>query len=142
MTSLRHLYRLRIRSRPIIKKNIFIALNIVYRTNKYIIQLLVSTNMAYITITRPVIKDRPRSLLYRPNSLPHRPRSLAEFTKTGRYHSGRDPERPRSPATVLTDSKWVTTSHASLMIISHIQTIQCLLYCKTSQVNDNGYSTR
>ena len=39
---------------------------------------------------------RPRSLLYRPNSLPHRPRSLAEFTKTGRDHSGRDPERPSS----------------------------------------------
>ena len=58
------------------------------------IQLLVSINVAYITITRPVIKDRLRSLLYRPNSLQHRPRSLAEFTKTGR-----DPERPRSPAT-------------------------------------------
>ena len=78
-------------------KNIFIALNIVYRNNKYMKQLLVSVNMAYITITRPIIKDRPRSLLYRPNSLPHRLRSLAEFTKTGRDHSGRDPERPRSP---------------------------------------------
>ena len=75
-------------------KKICIALYIVYRNNKYMIQLLVSINVAYITITRPVIKDRPRSLLYRPNSQPHRPRSLAEFTKTGRDH-----ERPRSPAT-------------------------------------------
>ena len=99
VTSLRHLYRLRIISRPIVKKNIFIALNIVYRNNKYMIQLLVSINMAYITITRPVIKDRPRSPMHRPNSLPHRPRSLAEFNKTGRDNSGRDPERLRSPAT-------------------------------------------
>ena len=96
MTSLRHLYRLRIRSRPI-----FIALNIIYRNNKYMIQLLVSINVAYITITKPVINDRPRSLLYRPNSLSHRPRSLAESTKTGRDHSDRDPERPRSLATNL-----------------------------------------
>ena len=78
--SLRHLYQRRIRSRP----------NLVLRNNKYMIQLLVSINMAYITITRSIIKDRPRSLLYMPNSLSHRPRSLAEFTKTGRDNSGRD----------------------------------------------------
>ena len=37
-----------------------------------------------------VCPQKPRSLL-------HRPRSLSEFTETGRDHSRRDRERPRSP---------------------------------------------
>ena len=111
MTSLRHLYRLRIRSRLIVK-HFFIALNIVYRNNKYMIQLLVSINVAYITITRPVIKDRQRSQVYGPNSLPHRPRLLAEFTK-----AGRDRQRPRSPATVLVIFR--SHSHTYSIAISH-----------------------
>ena len=91
------------------------------------IQLLVSINVAYITITRPVIKDRPRSLLYRPISLPHRPRSLAEFTKTGRDHSGRDPERPRSPATNAIITGLTELSRAYVINTKHVQHIGDIL---------------
>ena len=80
MTSLRRLYRLRIRSRLVVK-NTFIALNIVYLNNKYMIQLLVSIDMAYITITRPVIKKQAEITAVQAAV-------QAEITKTGRVHSG------------------------------------------------------